>query len=223
MTYTHPAPETEGVIRFALDFRTAPPLAPAAIAELNACRSLLYRLGLTGQDPRRYGGLAYGNVSQRETPRRFIISGTQTGGKPRLSADDYCLVTAFDLEANRICAEGQTSPSSEALTHAAIYGAKETITHVLHVHSPEIWAYHERLAIPTTGAEIAYGTPDMARAVRRVVLHGDGSIICMLGHRDGVIAFGQSAEEATLCLVRHLAKALQLAWSAEETPAQIRA
>jgi len=220
MMHTPLFPETEGIIQFEMDFRIAPPPTPHSIAELNAWRGLLYRLRLTGQDPLRYGGLAYGNVSQRETRDRFIISGTQTGGKERLTASDYCLVTGFDVEGNRIFAEGQIPPSSEALTHAAIYAAKETITHVLHIHSPEIWAHHEHLAIPTTGAEVPYGTPGMARAVQQAVLHGGQPIICMLGHRDGVIAFGQSAEDTTLYLVRYLAKALQLVWSEEEIPAQ---
>jgi hypothetical protein len=213
------SPQAEGTIRFELDFGVSPPPRARTIAELNAWRGLLYRLGLTGQDPRRYGGLAYGNVSQRESLNRFIISCTQTGGKEWLTSDDYCLVTDFDLEANRLCAEGQNPPSSEALTHAAIYAAKETITHVLHIHSPEIWAYHDRLDIPTTAADIAYGTPDMAKAVKQGVTYEDKPVICMLGHPDGVIAFGRSAEDTALCLLRCLAGALQLAWSDEETPA----
>lgn len=203
--------ETEGVIKFDLDFRSAAPPASETLSELNAWRCLLYRLELTGQDPRRYGGLAYGNVSRRETHNRFIISGTQTGQKKWLTASDYCLVLDSDLAGNRIRAEGSIRPSSEALTHAAIYAADASVTSVMHVHSPEIWGYAEPLGIPVTPADIAYGTPAMAQAVQRAVHEGAASIIAMLGHQDGVIAFGQTAEDAALCLVRYLGKALILA------------
>jgi ribulose-5-phosphate 4-epimerase/fuculose-1-phosphate aldolase len=208
-----PSRETEGVIKFQLDFRTAPPPARETIGELNAWRVVLYRLGLTGRDASRYGGLAYGNVSQREAQNRFIISGTQTGSKERLTAEDYCVVLGFDLIGNRIRAEGPIPPSSEALTHAAIYAANADITTVMHVHSAEIWRYHPRLAIPTTPADIAYGTPEMAQAVQQAAQAGRSAIICMQGHVDGVIAFGVTAEETALCLIRHLAKALRLVQS----------
>lgn len=208
----HSLPQaTEGVIKFRLDFHPALPPASAIITELNAWRTLLYRLALTGRHPRRYGGLAYGNVSQRETQDRFFISGTQTAHKERLTVKDYCLVLDFDLQGNWIRAEGPIRPSSEALTHAAIYAANAGAKSVLHVHSPEIWEWHRSLGIPATRIDIAYGTPEMARAIQEAMLEGDAPIICMRGHQDGVIAFGRSAEEATLCLVQHLGRAFGLA------------
>src|SRR5690554_6460982 len=111
--------DQEGVVKYSLDYTTTPPVIPASIIELNAWRAVLFRLGLTGQDPRRYDGLAYGNVSIRLGSTAFLISGTQTGGLPRLSAEHYSLVTGFDLEQNLIAAKGPIAPSSEALTHAA--------------------------------------------------------------------------------------------------------
>ncbi|MFM8333814.1 MAG: class II aldolase/adducin family protein, partial [Candidatus Methylumidiphilus sp.] len=99
--------------------------------ELNAWRQILFRLGLTGLDPRRYGGLAFGNVSLRTQGSRFAVSGTQTGGKPRLGPQDYCLVTGFDLAHNRIHAEGPVKPSSEALSHGAVYAANRSVGCVL--------------------------------------------------------------------------------------------
>lgn len=203
--------EPEGTIKFQLNFRPAPPVAQECIAELCVWREILFRLGLTGRNPELYDGLAYGNVSQRQAGDRFLISGTQTGYKERLDASDYCLVLAFDFATNWILCEGPTRPSSEALTHAAVYAANQAITHVMHVHSADIWKHHARLGIPATPTQIAYGTPEMARAIYSAAIEDKcPPIICMLGHQDGVVAYGESAEEATLCLVRHLGKALCL-------------
>ena len=77
----------EGVVQFKLTFLPADPLPASMLGNLNAWRQILYRLGLIGQDPHRYGGLGFGNVSIRlesGNANSFIISGTQTGGLDRL-------------------------------------------------------------------------------------------------------------------------------------------
>lgn len=200
--------DQEGVVKYRLDYTTTPPVIPASIIELNAWRAVLFRLGLTGQDPRRYDGLAYGNVSIRLGSTAFLISGTQTGGLPRLSAEHYSLVTGFDLEQNLIAAKGPIAPSSEALTHAAVYRCGPGIECVLHVHSPEIWGKAEAIGIPATDRQVAYGTPEMALEVGYLVRASDSPVIAMGGHEDGIIAFGGTVEEAAFNLIRCLAKAL---------------
>lgn len=202
--------EKEGVVKYRLDFALAAPPERSVIADLDAWRSVLFRLGLTGHDPERYGGLAYGNVSRRLAGRQFLVSGTQTGGIPRLSAAHYCRVVNFDAEANFLAAEGPIRPSSEALTHAAVYQASDAAHCVLHVHAPELWQNAEPLGIPMTDPRIAYGTPGMAAAVK--ILLGDslGRIIAMGGHQDGMIAIGDTVEAAALALIRMLAQALRM-------------
>jgi hypothetical protein len=200
--------DREGVVKYRLDYTTAPPVDSEIVAELNAWRTILYRLGLTGQDSRRYDGLAYGNVSLRRGETAFLISGTQTGGKPKLTSEHYCLVTGFDLEQNLIIAEGPIAPSSEALTHAAVYQSGSGIDCVLHVHSPELWEKAEALAIPVTDRQVGYGTPEMAHEVGFLVRTSKSPVIAMGGHEDGVIAFGRTVEEAAICLIRSLAQAL---------------
>jgi len=199
----------EGVIKFNLEFQRAPAQALGDIAELNAWRQILFRLGLTGRDPSRYGGLAYGNVSQRANSDRFIVSGTQTGGKPCLTADDYCLVLDFDLEENSICAMGPIEPSSEALTHGAVYSAVPQAGCVLHVHSSEIWRHAQLLNIPLTDKAIAYGTSEMGRAVGQAAKDSTRGIVAMGGHEDGVLAFAEHPCGATTRLLQCLAKALE--------------
>lgn len=196
-----PPAEHEGIIKFHLEFSLAPPLALEQVAELNAWRRIFFQLGLTGRDPARYAGLAYGNVSQRTEGRSFIVSGTQTGDKPNLNPADYCLVIDFDLEKNRLSANGPIEPSSEALTHGAIYSAAPQTACVIHVHSPEIWRNARRLGIPITDESIAYGTPAMGRAVIAAATRTSGGIIAMGGHQDGVLAF---ADEVGLAAIRLL-------------------
>ena len=73
----------EGFIKFELEFSPAPPRPADELCKLNAWRGILYRLGLIGRDPARYGGAGYGNVSHRLAMSGaepcFIVSGSQTG------------------------------------------------------------------------------------------------------------------------------------------------
>ena len=213
---------TEGVIRFqvehdsrALDARTLDETARV----LGAWREVLARLDLVGRDPARYGGLGYGNVSARIGPmgdigrgrRRFLVTGSQTGGRPELTLADFALVERYDIERNEVVSAGLVPPSSEALTHAALYDAGPALRFVLHAHSPEIWSRARALGIPVTDPGAQNGTPQMAREVQRLYRETAFSalgLLAMGGHEDGVIAVGRTAAEAGEALVRHLARAL---------------
>lgn len=218
------APEPEGVIKFHLEFRESSGPAAGTIAGLNAWRTVLHVLGLTSQDPLRYGGVAYGNVSQRasgapagrSTSPQFIVSGTQTGGLDRLTERHYCLVTGFDLYANRLRAEGPIAPSSESLTHAAVYRAAPSARCVLHVHSPEIWRHAKALQVPVVDPKIAYGTPEMADAVGALVRRHQDAIVAMGGHEDGIIAYGSSLDDTALKLIGLFVRASLLKSRAEQ-------
>jgi hypothetical protein len=210
--------QEEGVIRFDLQFTESEPVAGATIAELNAWRRVLWQLELIGQDPDRYGGFGYGNVSQRigranepAGQRRFVISGSQTGKLRELDVDHYSIVNAYDPARNRVVAEGPVKPSSESLTHGVIYDLDPSIRVVLHVHSPDIWQQAAGLQMPVTDAGVEYGTPAMAGEVRRLY-HAYGSIqsgiFSMGGHPDGIVSFGMSAGEAGSVLLQSLAAAL---------------
>lgn len=212
--------ELEGVIKYRLEYTERPALITKTIGDLNAWRCICHRLHLIGQDPERYQGYGYGNISQRisldnsrKTPGTpFIISGTQTGTIETLSAEHYCRVLRADITRNLIVAEGPLKPSSEALTHAAVYDANSAVQFIIHVHSPEIWNHSVELGISSIADDIAYGTPQMAGAVRRLFqsagLNRQG-IFAMLGHQDGVITFGNTARQAGQTLIDNLALALR--------------
>lgn len=199
----------EGVTQFQLDFNEAPPLAENLLCMLNAWRSILYQLGLNGRDPARYGGLAYGNVSQR-IGSGFVISGTQTGGIPDLSAFDYSMVSAFDIESNTVKAKGPLPPSSEAMTHGAAYLAHPDIQVVLHAHAPRIWQNADTLNLQSTESNIGYGTPAMALAIGRFLSQEPLTVLVMGGHEDGVLATGRTPSDAAHRLLDTLARALAL-------------
>ena len=208
----------EGVIKFQLEFREAPPLADEILREVNGWRKILNQLGLIGRDPDRYEGFGYGNISRRLRPGRpgqrpFVITGSQTGGLAELTGRHYAKVLACDPKRNLVKAEGPIRPSSEALTHAIIYELDPNARCVMHVHSPEIWQKASLLDLPKTGARAAYGTPEMAEEVKRLLREahvGKHRIFVMGGHEDGVISFGRTAERAASVLLSSLARASQL-------------
>ena len=206
--------EQEGVIKYKLDYQPGAPRNYPECAELNAWRTILFQLGLIGQDSERYGGLAFGNVSFRldNTPQ-FVITGSQTSGLMRLTNEHYCTILSADPSRNHIVAEGAIKPSSEALTHAAVYAANNKVKAVVHVHSPIIWQHYQSLALPAIDSTIRYGTPAMAQAVLELFarnLLGETPIFVMLGHEDGIVSFGDTIADASQALIRALALAMQM-------------
>lgn len=210
----------EGVIKFsaehrheALDARRYGDL----VCQLIAWREILGLTGLVSRDPALYGGFGYGNVSVRTgapaAPRRrrpFLITGTQTSGKRCMSLSDFCLVHGCDPERNQVQSTGETLPSSESMTHGAVYALGSHIRWVFHAHSAVLWTRAKELRLPTTDPQVAYGTPAMAREVERLYRSSNLSerrIFAMGGHEDGIVVFGKSADEAGQVLLSHLARA----------------
>jgi ribulose-5-phosphate 4-epimerase/fuculose-1-phosphate aldolase len=195
----------DGVIKF--DCRLTPSPAPATEADLtalNAWRTRLHALGLIGEYAD--AGVGYGNVSLRRDDGTVLVTGTQTGRLPRLGPEHYVVVVGCDLDRNRVDARGPLAPSSETLAHMALYEAIAECRAVFHAHDPEAWhAWRDRW--PTTGAEVPYGTPAMARELARLYRETSFAterIAVMGGHADGIIAWGRTADEAGDVLVRRL-------------------
>ncbi len=207
----------EGVIKFNLQFREAPPVSSELLREINAWRKILFLLKLIGQDPYRYGGFGFGNISRRmdfypEGPdhRKFLISGTQTGGLTELSSENYSTVLECLPEENLIRAEGPVRPSSEALTHGMIYRAMKDAGFVMHVHSPDIWRLRRKIGIPLTSSGADYGSRELAREIVSLLTIPEvrsNGVIAMEGHEDGILSFGQTAEYAGGRLLNLLALA----------------
>lgn len=199
----------EGVIKFVLDYTPGDLPGDIDLQPLmrwfGRCRSH----GLIGRDSLRYDGLAYGNISLRATDG-FVVSATQTGGLPALTRADLAWVRTIDVRQNRLSAQGPARPSSESMTHGQIYQSRDEIHAVIHVHSPSIWQRAGALRLNTTAASVEYGTPEMAEAVASLLDEATPplpNLFVMLGHQDGVVAFGSDMDSAGNRLLEILALA----------------
>ena len=180
---------------------------------------ILSLTGLVGQDPARYEGAGYGNVSARVGPRSagrgrraFLITGSQTSGKRCITLNDFAVVERYEYRRNRVWSYGETPPSSESMTHGAVYDLGPHIRCVLHVHTPTLWRRARHLGLPTTGPAARYGTPEMALEVERLyreTVLPERTILAMGGHEDGMVVFGRSPEEAGQVLLTWLARAYE--------------
>ncbi len=205
--------EQEGVIKYQLEHTQQSVSHLLSLTEINAWRTISVRLDLIGQTPERYDNIGFGNISQRISPHsdQFIISGTQTGHIEHLSPEHYCLIVKAEPHKNRLQSCGLCKPSSESLTHASIYAQDTAIQAVIHAHSPEIWKHTVALGLPHTSADVPYGTVEMATAVEQLFQSGNlsqTSIFTMLGHEDGVVAFGTNMRAAAWELINCLSQAI---------------
>ena len=188
----------EGYIKFDSHWRNTGPLDNAEIESLNRWRRPLYDAGLIGQYEEH--GIGFGNLSVRAAAaqRQFIISGSQTGHLPDLGAEHYALVEDYDIDRNRVYSIGAREASSETMTHAAIYDLDPEIGAVVHVHSEAMWAGLKGSAA-TTDADVAFGTPEMAREFHRLFRETDFrkiGIAVMAGHDSGLVSTGSNLQEA---------------------------
>jgi len=178
------------------------------LAELNAYRRKLLDLHLIGVDPK---GIGFGNLSVRDgATKNFYITGSATGGIHELILANCAKVVAYDFERNQVRYEGSAMPSSESLTHAAIYESDPTAGAVVHCHNSKLWAALLNQA-PTTSKAAEYGTPEMAYEIMRLFMRSDAQtrkIVVMAGHEGGILTFGRDLEEAFAVLMRERKQAL---------------
>ena len=196
------AAASEGYVKYTAEHTFSPAIAVPGWAELNEARTLLYGMGLVGVTQ---GGIGFGNLSLRYRLDEFLISGTATGSLPVLGPENYCLVTSFDIENNRVVSTGPVRASSESMTHGVIYRRCPAANCVIHVHSRAIFDGMIRGRFPSTPQDAAFGTPEIALAIGELVQEPgkDEGCIVMAGHDEGVISYGPSVEKA-LALVREL-------------------
>jgi ribulose-5-phosphate 4-epimerase/fuculose-1-phosphate aldolase len=192
----HQPREKEGVVKYTVRHVTARIELPPELPELLSWRRRLRDLELIGADSQ---GIGYGNISIRlYSSPGFLITASQSSGLVDIDQRHFARVTVIDLDRNALRSTGEAPPSSEALTHAALYQSRTSIRAIVHVHSRAIWsAWLNRL--PTTRSDVAYGTPEMAYEMIRLQKRtpiADHGVVVMGGHQDGVIAFGRSLADA---------------------------
>jgi len=186
----------EGYIKFHSELYQTPPPSEWVVEEVNTWRDRLYALGYIGAYE---GGIGYGNISVRsELTDEFIVTGSGTGTLPLLFPDHFTRVSSYSIDANSVVCEGQIDASSESMTHAAVYACAPDARAVMHIHSRGHWdALLSK--IPTTSASAAYGTPEMAREIKRLFDETDFReirVMVMAGHEEGILSYGTSLEDS---------------------------
>jgi hypothetical protein len=192
----------DGVTKFKLTLKIAAAPSADEVLPIEKWRAILWRLGLIGEYPNEKIG--YGNLSVRlPLPAgAFLITGTQTGKHPHLKRDQYSRVIGCDPVKNLVNASGQIGPSSESLTHFAIYDGQPQIGAIFHVHHREIW---ERMIENNSDAiedRISYGTREMAEAAKAAIQGREQGVFVMKGHQDGILAYGPTPEVAGKILLK---------------------
>lgn len=167
------------------------------ITEINIARQRMYNKNFIGVNAE---GLGFGNISIRLSMDigLFLITGTQTGNKAVLTREDYSIITNYSFEEFFLESKGLTQPSSEALTHAAIYELFPNINAVIHIHNEKLWSYMIKKDYYCT-SEVEYGSREMVDEVKRIYQDhsiGSGSVFAMKGHPEGIISFGKNLEIA---------------------------
>ncbi len=194
----------EGYIKFKCNWTKAE--LNDNLKKINEWRNKLYKLGLIGA---YNDGIGFGNISIRlGNSNQFIITGSETGNYSKLNKDHYTKVIDFDFEKNQLICEGPVKASSESLTHAAVYTVNKEAKAVIHVHNIKLWDQLKN-KVPSTPKSVEYGTPKMAYEVIRLVKETDvkkEKIFVMLGHKEGIVAFGKDLNEAGKVLLKYFNK-----------------
>ncbi len=193
-------------IKFSCDRIAAGIASFGWLAELNAYRRKLLDLGLIGVDP---NGIGFGNLSVRDgATDNFYITGSATGGLHELTAANCAKVVASNFERNHVRYEGSALPSSESLTHAAIYESAATAGAIIHCHNADLWGALLNEA-PTTSKAAEYGTLQLAYEIMQLFKRTDvqnRKIVVMAGHEGGILTFGKDLEKAFAVLMRERKK-----------------
>jgi ribulose-5-phosphate 4-epimerase/fuculose-1-phosphate aldolase len=193
-------------IKFSCECAAAEITSFGGLAELNAYRRKLLDLGLIGVDSH---GIGFGNLSVRDgATDNFYITGSATGDIHELTLADCAKVVAWDFERNRLRYEGSAIPSSESLTHAALYESAAKAGALIHCHNSKLWAALLNQA-PTTAKAAEYGSPELAYEIMHLFTRSDvqsRKIVVMAGHEGGILTFGKDLEEAFAVLMREREK-----------------
>lgn len=192
----------DGYVKYHCVWTQTQPQSPDQIAHLNEWRQKLFDLNLIGAYPNKVG---FGNVSIRiPNTNGFIVSGTATGNIKKLNESHYSIVTNVDIKENTLYCNGPCRASSEAMTHAAAYAADPHIMAIIHCHSPIMW--NNLIGkIPTTYKSAAYGTPQIANDVQRVIRKEKKRplMIVMGGHETGMFCVGKNIDEVGQEYLKH--------------------
>ncbi len=195
----------EGVIKFDLKHTFKKLDINREVEILESVRMPLFYLRLIGEKD----GIGYGNVSIKVSQKSFLISGTQTGSKEFLGKSGYALVKDYDLKSFQVISLGEVKPSSESLTHAALYEILD-INCVIHIHSEPLWETALKSDIAATSKDVEYGSPQMVKQIKELASTNklNEGILVTKGHKDGLFFFSDTPSLALKNLLKFSSKLL---------------
>jgi len=169
---------------------------------LSKWRQIMHETGLIGVYP---NGIGYGNLSIRANSNSFYISGTSTGKLKMLEEKHYALVNSWSITDNSLKCSGMINASAESLSHAAVYEILPQTGAVIHVHHKGMWDKYIN-SKPATSMRVSYGSLEMALEIQKVILemkpHRENFLV-MGGHEEGLIAWGNTLDEAGEIILKH--------------------
>ncbi|MEJ5287056.1 MAG: class II aldolase/adducin family protein [Bacteroidota bacterium] len=184
----------EGYIKFKFELVDGNLPEELDISDVNDLRTKVFDLGLIGF----YENISYGNISKRLDGLNFVITASNTGKYRVLSPEQFTVITFVDIDRNFVKCIGKYPPSSETITHFAIYSTFPNANFVVHFHNSKIWNELKNKKI-TTPDNVEYGTVELARSILNLKSIADISVevgtIVLGGHKDGVIVFGSNVEQ----------------------------
>jgi L-fuculose-phosphate aldolase len=145
------------------------------------CRTLA-RWGVVGH--------TVGNLSLR-TANGYLISRTASD-LAIITPAEFVEVLRADVARRELTVIGAYEPSSEAMMHASVYGARPEIMAVFHGHSEKLLAAAGRLRVPVTEQEQPYGTPELSAEILQILRHHN--FFVMRNH--GFVSAGRTMNEA---------------------------
>ena len=185
----------DGYIKFHCQMEAGPAPDLAAFPGLSRLRTELHDMGVLGVLP---DGVGYGNVSALcGGGSEFVITGSATGADRELLDRLWSTVVSVDFGTNTLHCRGMVAASSESMSHAAVYRGHPGIRFVAHIHHAALFAALLRRGWPATPQEAAFGTPEMALSLQKLVSDRgvDAGLVVMGGHEEGILVYATHPEE----------------------------
>lgn len=183
----------EGYVKFKFEFLGTQTPSQDELQDLIDLRAFLFDLGLIGYSE----GISFGNISKRVEGRKFIISASNTGKFRFISPEYFVYIATVDLERNLVRCVGKNPPSSETITHYAVYETFPRANFVVHFHNLKIWSDLKNRVI-TTPENAGFGTVELAMSIlelkNKFPTNTKKGIIVLGGHKSGIIAFGENPD-----------------------------
>jgi len=156
-----------------------------------------------GFSPKYHGGSS-GNLSYM-TPNGIIITGANTDLET-ITPKDLVLVQDVNYGTKEVKVIGLKEPSSETLLHSKMYELRHQVNAVFHGHDELVLKYNNKLKLPITKDEKAYGILELVEEVEKILKNND--YVLMKNH--GFIALGAKMEDASKETMKQHNKALKI-------------